>query len=176
MVSGPWDFAGVLFAASGFLLLGGPAILTGLHEQWRLSWLLGQARFLQGFGDNWYFWLGLWALYLVIIVNGAIFLLWRRRNQTSIYNVEPSVLDDVLVEALEQLGFDWQRGRTGRFFIRPREESAEASVKPAANGAEIYVASINVETFAFLRHATLHWKGETEWIRPEVEGELAKLL
>ena len=32
MVSGTWDFAGVLFAVSGFLLLGGPVMLTSLSE------------------------------------------------------------------------------------------------------------------------------------------------
>src|SRR4051794_4945035 len=43
MVSGVLDFIGVLFAASGFLLFGGPAILTGLNERWRTFWLLGDA-------------------------------------------------------------------------------------------------------------------------------------
>src|SRR6266849_3966820 len=117
MVSGSWDFVGILFAASGFLLLGGPAILTGLHEQWRLSWLLGQTRFLNGFGENWYFWLGLWALYFVLVVSGAVFLLRRRRNQSSVYNVQPVMLDKILVQVLDQLGMDWQRGRGGHFVI-----------------------------------------------------------
>src|SRR5277367_1951255 len=41
IVSGVWDTVGVLGALSGFLLIGGPAILSGLYEQWRISWLLG---------------------------------------------------------------------------------------------------------------------------------------
>jgi len=42
MAAGTWDFAGVLFALSGFLLFGGPALLGGLDEQSRWYWLLGQ--------------------------------------------------------------------------------------------------------------------------------------
>ena len=33
-VPGPWDFAGILFAASGFLLAGGPALLSSRSETW----------------------------------------------------------------------------------------------------------------------------------------------
>src|SRR5260370_14843850 len=62
IVAGSWDFAGVLFAASGFLLLGGRAILTGLYEQCRLPWLLGQTRSLQGLGAKWTFLTTLWLL------------------------------------------------------------------------------------------------------------------
>src|SRR6516225_1457399 len=42
MVSGVTDFIGILFAASGFLLFGGPGILTGLGEEWRMFWLIGK--------------------------------------------------------------------------------------------------------------------------------------
>ncbi len=46
VLPGTWDFAGVLFAASMLLLLGGPAILTGLYQHWRLFWTFGQTHFL----------------------------------------------------------------------------------------------------------------------------------
>ena len=44
LVSGPWDFAGVLFAASGFLLVVGPSILAGMGDRWRVVRLAGQIR------------------------------------------------------------------------------------------------------------------------------------
>jgi hypothetical protein len=208
LVSGPWDFVGVLFAASGFLLLGGPAVLTGLHEQWRLSWLLGQTRFLDGVGENWYFWVGLWGVYFFAVVGGASYLLWARRAQSSIYNIDRTTLDEVLALVLERLGYEWVRGRTGRIFLRPGKSTAGAALEttvqpleksptslagtehgfapgrpargvlalPARSSSPVYRTGIDVEHVAFLRHATLHWVGDAEELRPEVEAELVAAL
>ena len=41
LVPGTWDFAGVLFAASGFLLVVGPAVISSGSEGWRMFWLFG---------------------------------------------------------------------------------------------------------------------------------------
>ena len=43
MISGPWDFALVLLALSGFILVGGPSILAQFDIFWR--YLLLHARF-----------------------------------------------------------------------------------------------------------------------------------
>jgi hypothetical protein len=123
IVAGSWDFAGVLFAASGFLLLGGPAILTGLYEQWRLAWLLGQIRYLQGIGENWSFWITLWLLYFAVVGSVSAFVLWRRRTQTSIYNIEPAVFGEVLTQVLDRLGLQWQHNGPRRLLLRFREPS-----------------------------------------------------
>jgi hypothetical protein len=190
MVSGPWDFAGVLLAVSGFVILGGPAILTGLHEQWRMSWLLGQTRFLQGLGENWLFWVGLWGFYFVAVVYGAAFLLWRRRQQTSIYNIEAAVFEEVLTQVLDRLGFEWVRGRPFRFFVRPRDEATIETYPVPEQGLPrfkstapvvdlmpgVYKAAIDVEVFAAMHHLTLHWLGETHEVRLEIEAELGKAL
>jgi hypothetical protein len=120
VLSGTWDFAGVLLAASGFLLLGGPAILTGFYEQWRLSWLLGRTYYLQGLGENWSFWISLWLLYFAVVAGGSAWLLWRRRRITSIYNIEPRVFLDVLPQVLDRLGLDWVDQGPRQFRVRFR--------------------------------------------------------
>src|SRR5260370_11444377 len=122
IVAGSWDFAGVLFAASGFLLLGGPAILTGLHEQWRLAWLLGQTRYLQGIGENWSFWITLWLLYFAVVGSVSVFVLWRRRTLTSIYNIDPAVLAEVLTLVFDRLGLPLRHKRPRRRLLRFREQ------------------------------------------------------
>ena len=123
IVAGSWDFAGVLFAASGFLLLGGPAILTGLYEQWRLAWLLGQTRYLQGIGENWSFWITLWLLYFAVVGTVSALVLGRRRTQTSIYNIEPAVFGEVLTQVLDRLGLQWRHNGPRRLLLRVRELS-----------------------------------------------------
>ncbi len=210
VVSGPWDFAGVLFAASGILLLGGPAILTGLYEQWRLTWLLGQTHFLKETGENWSFWIGLWLLYFAVVAGGSALLLWRRRRLTSIYNVEPAVFAAVLTQVLDRLELEWLRNGPRRLLLRFREPSLEAGsratdpilvpqssqaaaipvgadrVQPypkrgtvTAQGASTSAyawAELALEPFPAMRHVTLHWLGQDEAVRLEVETELAQAL
>ncbi len=107
MISGPWDFAGVLFATSGFLLLGGPWVLTGLHTQWRNALIQGRFQALRGqSGEWWFFWIFIWALYFVAILGGAAFLLWRRRGVTVVYNAEPPLLEEALARSLDRLGLE----------------------------------------------------------------------
>jgi len=122
MLSGRWDFAGVVFAMSGFLLLGGPAILAALYQRWRLSWVLGRTRFLNGVAENWYFWISLWILYFAAVIMCIALVMWRRRHQTSIYNIEPSDFDSLLRRALQRLGLPWACGRAGRIVFGDGQE------------------------------------------------------
>jgi hypothetical protein len=174
MVSGPWDFVGVLFAASGILLLGGPAILAGLYEHWRLSWLLGQTRYLQSVGENWSFWISLWLLYFGVVLGGSAFILWRRRGLISIYNVEPAAFAEVLIQVLDRLRLEWRRNGPYRLVIRFRQfpvESAQGGSTSACPWVELAL-----EAFPAMHHVTLHWLGQDDATRLEVESELAKTL
>src|SRR5262249_9563822 len=89
LVPGPWDFAGVLFAASGFLLFGGPGALSVLNDRWRDSLVFGQNPTSSSSTESlWLWWLFLMALYFAAVLAGAGYGLSRSRNQTSIYNVD----------------------------------------------------------------------------------------
>jgi hypothetical protein len=121
LVPGTWDFVGVVFAASGFLLLGGPSILTGFNERWRLFWLLGRHHALRELSDqSWYFWLLLSLVYYFVVVVGIAWLLKRRRALTAVYNVEPEVLERTLARVLERLGYCWAKAGS-RLFLRAAE-------------------------------------------------------
>jgi hypothetical protein len=126
VVSGPWDFAGVLFAVSGILLVGGPAILTGFYEHWRLFWLLGETPYLHEIGKSWSFWSSVWLVYFAMVAGGSTWMLWRRRSLTSIYNVEPAVFVDVLTQLLDRLGMEWRRHGPNRLLVRCREPALPA--------------------------------------------------
>jgi hypothetical protein len=180
-VSGTWDFVGVLFAASGMLLLGGPAILTGLYQQWRLSWLLGQTRYLQGIGEHWSFWISLWLIYAAIIGGGSAWLLRRRARFTSIYNVEPEAFAEVFSEVLKRLGLDWLRRGPHRLVIRLRDPAFAVVQDPlrVADAAEENGppwAELVLDPFPAMRHVTLRWRGSDDPVRREVEAELIKAL
>lgn len=183
MVPGTWDFAEVLFACSGFLVFGGPAILTGFHQRWRDYWLFGQRRALIGMHD-WSFWIGVWALYFVIVIGGSIFLLWRRRLVTAIYNVEPAAFAECLGQVLDRLGLDWVRHENRVFIGRhavPVEAAGGGSPLPFA-GAPPHAAELparvllELEPFPALRHMTLHWSDDAGPLRTEVETALEQAL
>jgi hypothetical protein len=225
MVSGPWDFAGVLFAASGILLLGGPAILSGLYEQWHIARLLGQGRYLQGVGEHRIFWISLWLLYFAVVAGGSALVMWRRRGLTSIYNIEPQVFTKVLTQVLDGLGVQFFRTGPRRFVVRfptqketvalistgtsdhssgespvegdnefmspvlepagtvpviakeapPCADQIGGTTPPAASLAYPW-AELDVDFFAAMRHVLVHWRGEGEQIRPEIEAGLAEAL
>lgn len=132
MVSGPWDFAGVLFATSGFLLVGGPTALGAFHTRYRMALAQGQLPNPASlFGSNWEFWALLWGLYFVVVLGGAVVLLLRRRAVTVIYNIEATSLEYVLARALAQLRL--QAVRVGnRLFLGPATEAQSAGPASAA--------------------------------------------
>lgn len=125
MVSGPWDFAGVLFATSGFLFLGGPTVLGAFHSRYRMALAQGHLPNPSSiFGSSgWELWAVLWGLYFVIVLGGAVLLLLRRRAVTVVYNIDAATLEHVLGLALSQLHL---RGvRVGhRLFVSPAKDAA----------------------------------------------------
>src|SRR5215468_3962216 len=101
LVRGTWDFAGVLLGASGFLIVGAPAILNGLYQDRRLAWARGELHLLPDIGGaDWYVWVALWVGYYAAVVGGAAYLLWQRRLKLSIYNIDTEALDQALAETL----------------------------------------------------------------------------
>jgi hypothetical protein len=152
MVSGPWDFAGILFAASGFLLFGGPALLStlNLHETWRRFWLLGKGA--PGLTDDdrlFIVRLALFAVYFVVVVTASAFLLWRKRRVTAIYNVDPVLLEAVLDQVLERSAIPFAQtgnvllfGTTQRLGGPPQASSGAPVSEGSSQEAAFYSAPL----------------------------------
>jgi hypothetical protein len=157
LIRGTWDFLGVLFAASGFLLLGGPAILNGWYEERRLAWALGHAQLLPGLG------IALWALYFTAVGGGSGWLLWSRRHVTVIYNVDPASFEDVLAEVLKQLKMNGVRAGN---IVLLGQDSLGNQAAP----------QLEIEAFPAMHHVTLHWRDVAAGLRGEVEAELDRAL
>jgi hypothetical protein len=135
VISGPWDFVGVLFATSGFLLVGGPWILTNLNTEWRNLLLQGRFGGLNGQSSQWwYVWIGVWIVYFAAVVAGAVYLLRRRRLVTVIYNAEPAIVEEALAQTLDRLGLEGGLVGTRLHIgmrVRGGSESAEESLAPS---------------------------------------------
>jgi hypothetical protein len=201
LVYGPWDFLGILLAASGAVLFGGPAILTAFYDRDVRQFLLGRLGTGQvQFGDLLAKWWLIWLLYYLGVLAGGALLVWLRREMTAVYNVEPAVFDDTLAQVLDRLGvestrmgnrvFIGLRGSGGRVSAGPAEqlppEVSEHIIPgplpreaPRALTALVRLdqeAVVDVEPFAATRHVTLNWRNSTGRVREEVEAELARAL
>lgn len=189
IVSGPWDFAGILFAASGFLLFGGPALLSilSLNETWRRFWLRGRAS-LDLAHDDVLFTVRvvLFALYFVAVVAGAAFLLWRRRRLTAIYNVDPLVVETALGQVIERwqlpfvqsgnlLTFEPDNGTTRKGLAVP---AGETPAGPAALPFALVErpSTLEVDVNPSFCHVTLIWNPPDSRLRREVESQLERAL
>lgn len=167
MVSGPWDFLGVLFAASGFLCLGGPVVLTGLQERMRRFWLMGiNDGGLVDSDRQYMLWILLFGLYFFIVVVGVGILLLRRRAVTAIYNVDHEVFGAVLGTVLAENGIGYKQVDNVLYLQGPETES------PFSGSPD----KLEVEPSPRMRHITLSWSPARSRLRQVIETSLEKEL
>jgi hypothetical protein len=200
VIPGVWDFIGVLFAASGFLLFGGPAILSSLNERWRMAWLLGQSPGPAALDGELPVWVVLAAFYFVLVVAGAAYMLRRRRYCTAIYNVDAATVEGALAETFELLGLcpvrsgnlllfglavghhagartTLQEGIQGPHYLPPPPpEALRPNPRPAAGELAGQAAILEVDSFPPMHHVTLRWDPADPPLRHEVETALVRRL
>jgi hypothetical protein len=195
LVPGPWDFVGLLFAGSGFLLWVGPILLKSLFSQALRNPPLGdRPAFLTTL-----LWnllpheAGVWAGYYVVVLGGALLLLLARRRKTVIYNVDPVVLETVLTRSLARLGLTWTR-QGNRLYLSFGAEPVAQDVPAAAEAitaapaalrtavpaappvASLAPAILDLEFFRATYNVTLHWRSRNRAVRDDVEAELSREL
>ena len=190
LVAGTWDFTGILFAASGFLVFGGPFVISSLNENWRVFFLLGPHSGGSGDGDRlWTICLLMSVVYFLLVVAGAGWVLWLQRKQTVIYNVDLASFEEAWAGACARLGLRPARSGTSYLFDPARDllaataekagEGAAAETRPARKLAvqeALQLVLVDVDYFRSMRHVTLRWSAADSLLRKEVETELANKL
>ncbi len=141
IVGGSWDFVSLMFAGSGFVLAGLPAVITSIYETWRRYWLTGEGPipFASLEGSRW-FWIAIWMMYFVMVICLSAIFIYRRRCWTCFYNVESAAFESAVADALAQSGFQYRK--FGNLYI----------LHNAEEGAE---ERMEVEVFSFLSHGTI---------------------
>lgn len=155
LVSGPWDFAGVLFALSGFAVFGAGLLLTFVQANFRF-WMRGNFEALRGaWVQERATWVLLVGFYLLVLLGWAGLVLTARRRTLVAYNVEPVALEAALVEVFEQLN-------------RPLERRGKLWV-----GAD---PLFELDTFEAGHAATLRWVSDDERLFEDVTRHLRAAL
>jgi hypothetical protein len=164
LVSGVWDGIGLLFGVSGFLFFAGPAILSALSERWRWFWLLGKSDVsFAGSESAWPVWAFLAFLYVLLIVGGASWYLWRQLRVTAIYNSNADLVERTVTEICKDSG------------INPMQSGNVFLFEPSADGREQRTL-LEVESFPLMSHVTLRWEPADSPLRRNVETELGRRL
>ncbi|MBI3406790.1 MAG: hypothetical protein HY040_00345 [Planctomycetes bacterium] len=184
LVSGWWDTLGLLFAASGFLLVVGPGLLVAFELKMAADLALEGKSISDFFRERWLF----WALYYGAVFLGSALLLWWRQDTTIVYNVDTELFEGVLSETLESLNLHAKRlGR--RLHLSPtparRTEApldgaitATPNLLPAtglpATGIRPCLPELEVEQFPSMCNVSLHWARIEPAERSRIESALAK--
>lgn len=176
VVSGPWDFLGMVLGLSGFLVAGGPAVLSNLTTGWDVlrrapdgPAAVSPRQVLLG---------ALLLVYFAVLVAGVVLALRRRRDVTSVYNVDPAAFDEAFGEVLDDLGYSWARAGN-RFYLSARAPlpaapgEPPAPAKPSEGGESVVV---EVDPFPLMYHVSVRWGRLGPALRQELEGELARSL
>jgi hypothetical protein len=183
VVSGVWDIVGLIAALSGFLLIGGPSILSGLYEQWRISWLLGNFQRLNEIRGTWNDWIILYAAYFFGVICLAIWLILKARSKTSVYNVAEPELEIALRRALDDCAIVWKLESSRKLVLFGIGAADEALRQPdlKLTGDDIKVPASHTallvwRPFQALRHVSLQWTNVTQEIRDNIEERLTEHL
>ena len=181
MLTGAWDFTCVLLGLSGFILIGGPILLSILDTEWRRYWFGGEFKRIREVWDaNRAIWTAITAGYWLLLLGGTILFVRARRHVTAIYNLDPASLEETIIGVLESVGLGWQRV-LGGFVIGQRKKQSPHSENASDGGRSKIVlagetAFVQIDTFPALRHASLRWRDYDVRLRKQVETELDRAL
>ena len=183
LVPGAWDFAGVLFASAGFLLLGGPYILITLSGRLGLN-LIRQGGWL--FEISWLIGVAGLLLYAGVVGGVAVWTLRARQKLTVVYNVEPAVFEEVLGQLLNGLGYSWRRsgnqlligpGGSARLAAPdPLGQTIQAVPDKPSAAAPRAATVLQVDDSPSLYNVVLTWHQTDPPTRHELERGLGKVL
>lgn len=199
VVSGTWDFIGLLFGLSGFLLVGGPAALSMFNERWRYFWIVGDTGDVtDGLDGAHRIALMLAVVYFVSVVAICAITFFQRRRFTSIYNVETVTVEESLLVGCEEVGLE--PIRSGNLFVfglilepparnasglqgphalqMGKSTSRESAVEESALAQTLatHHVVLEVESFEPLKHVTLRWDPPTSPLRRVLETDLERRL
>jgi hypothetical protein len=160
LLSGPADFAGVLLATTGFLVVIGPLVLWGLYNSSRRSgeyptfaaaWaVLGPA--------SWR-WLFAWIGYFLLAGIGSLWLLNRRGTTGVVYNISGPDADRLFPTTLDRMGLAHARRGSELWIETPQPDGLRRAI-------------VDVKVAPILRTLNFRWVATPGNSRYEVEAAI----
>ena len=152
VVSGRWDFAIVLAALSGFLLVGGALLLTMVQSDSRFFLRGNFAQLREGWEQSSAAWLLIALGYFTLVIGASALTLTNRMRWLSIYNVDTESVERAIDAALA-LGHIENAARYGNRWT---------------HGPGI----LDIVPFRGMSHVTIRLLSESPETRAEIERHL----
>ena len=152
VMSGSWDFTGLILGLSGFVLFGGGLLLSLLQSNVRFLMRGNFEAVRAAWGQDRQTWALLAVIYAVAVVGGVLLTLKARRRTLVVYNVEPAVFEGTLAEV-----FDTLIGR------------------PVERRGNLWVGGVpllELEPFDAGNTVTIRWVSDDEQLFQELERQL----
>jgi hypothetical protein len=180
LLSGRWDLTCLLLGLSGFLLVGGPVLLSVFDSTLRGYIFEGNfGRIRQTLHADATLWSVLAGDYVVILTVTILLLMRSRGRVTVIYNLAPEETETLLAGVLERLRLPWRK-RSGILELGSLPNDAHPTEKPspAATGEIPFRLSslLEVNNFPAMHHVTLRWSKAEPEVRRAVEREVERIL
>src|SRR5262249_39047897 len=96
VVSGQWDFVGVVLGLSGFIVFGGGLVLWLLQSNFRYLMRGNFEAFRAAWGQEKVTWIFFALLYLICVIGWIVLTLAARRRSLVVYNVDPTIFEATL--------------------------------------------------------------------------------
>jgi hypothetical protein len=155
-ISGSADVGLTFLALSGFLIVGGPVVLSGMQGLWRRWAYAGSFESIgQLIGEPAWPWIVVHGLYFVLVVGGAATALRRARSRSVALNADYAGIRAAIADACERRGV-----LIAEYESRFHLGGAVLKLRPAP----------------VLRSVTLKWISDPQRMRPVVEEELRRIL
>ncbi len=197
MVAGVWDYVGLLFGLSGFLLIAAPAILYVIYLRSMPGML---ARGVEQPVYDFFLWswarFGLAAYYIVLVALVA-YSLWVRTRAMVVYNIKPETFDHVFGDLLTGRGFRWSQKGNKWYLDQSKEAQTPApsarsefsehvtaaksisqrpSPQPVALAKQRLWHVATLDVFDLFWNVTIWWHQVPQDMRVELERDLRARL
>jgi len=173
--SGAWDFTCLLLGLSGFIILGGPLLLTLFDSAWCSVWLTGSFSRIRSHWDTYRFlWLVVPVVYLTFLTCAIVYILQVRRKVTIVYNLEPSEVEETFLAAADSLQIPHRRV-LGGIELGSRDKKPEGA-DPGPFAPSLETTFVRIDFFAAMRHATVRWHDPESPLRRELEPVFTRMV
>jgi hypothetical protein len=155
VMTGSWDYTGLVLGLSGFVLFGGGLLLSLLQSNVRFLMRGNFEAVRAAWGQDRQSWAILAFLYALAVIGGVLLTLRSRRRTLVIYNVEPAVFEGALAEVFDNLGVPVER--RGNLWVGG-------------------VPLLELEPFAAGNTVTIRWLADDEHLFQEIERQLREAV